>query len=309
MEQLRALKQASSARRRQRQLREQEEAEELRRILAQIEQFEQEEAERAEALRREQEKLEEERRQREIEERVRQESIRRREIELKFQQLRYDLEQAHELQRVMLDTRTDDNTLELSREAHEKLEQLEQKQEEELAEIELQALAKLSAKESRLAQDHSARTQKEKHVEEEYFLQLQSYWRGKSCGEGQVQAAMVLLRRRMDKHHQAWEQWRSEQLQMYKARLDDERALREEIMYSVKQRLKDSYAFKEERLAQQILAEEKWFNAVLVEREGLLAAMEIQETEGDADRLFAQNGEREVDGGAPGAAAGIGMAM
>ena len=295
MEQLYALKDAAETRREQRQFREQSEAEELREILAQIERLEREEAEAAEVLRQEQERREEERRQREIEERARQESLRRGEVEMKYQQLRQDLDSVNQLQRIMLDVRQDENARELSQEAHKNSDKLVEEQTAERAEFQSRFVDRLGAKELSLDTDYSSRLEKEKRIEQEYLLQLQRFWSGKPCGKDQIETAILLLRHQMDNRHKAWQRWRTEQIEMYQALLEEERTMREEVMYSVRQRLKDSYAQRKASLTRQINAEGKWFNAVVLERKGLLAEMELQETEGDADSLFAQDAETGVE--------------
>ncbi|KAM5356211.1 hypothetical protein ACJ41O_002857 [Fusarium nematophilum] len=294
MEMLNAHKEGAAARRAERRSKEQAEAEELRQILLQIEEFEREEALKAELLRQEQERLEEERRQRELEERVRQESIRRRDIELKYQELRDQLDQLHELQQVLIDVDHEKEAEGLVIETKAAKDELEKKHESERSDLESLMMTKMAEKEYTLNRDFQIRAAEENDIEEAYHEQLKGYWKDKKDGDQEVETAMLSLRKRMDQEHHAWQKWKAEELMTYEAGLEENRTLCEEIMYSAKHRLGDSCGEKEAEMMRRMAAEKKWLEVVLLERERLLGEWEVQEVEGDADSLFTPNPDDSV---------------
>lgn len=288
MQQLYALKEAVDNRREQRRFKEQVEAEELRAILAQIEEFERQEAERAELERLEQLRLEEERWQQIIKERIRQENFRRQEVEIKYQQLLTSLNDMHELQHVLVDMEQEENAKDLMKESNVKKRQLAEKHEVERGELETRHATKLTQLESELNKEYSTRVAQERKVEQEYFQQLQEFWGHKASGEEEIERAMFPLRKRMDQGHRAWKKWKEEQLKTCRSKMDDERTVREELMYSQRERMKDAYENQETELTRRMVAEKKWVQEVILERESLLLQYEEQEMEGDADSLFGQ---------------------
>ncbi|PTB69823.1 hypothetical protein BBK36DRAFT_1110025 [Trichoderma citrinoviride] len=289
MEQLHAIKDAAEARRAQRLVDERAEAEELREILAQIEEFERQEAWRLESERLEQERLELERWQAEVEERLRVEQIRRQEIGIKYQQLREMLEGLNELQQIMADSKQDESARDLAVEAELAKKHLEEKQQAERESLDSLLSIKLRAREDRYEKDYAARAALEYQLVEDYLAQLRSFWADKADGgeERVVQASMLPLRQRMDLAHRTWQRWRDDQLQHYRSKLDEERTVKEELMYSSRKRMDALHVDKETELARRMVAEKKWIEEVFLERERLLVGMELQETEDDADSLFA----------------------
>lgn len=294
MEQLNELKDAVATRRQQREFREQEESEELRRILAQIEEFEREEALQAELERQEQERLEEERRQRELEERALQESIRRRVVEEKYRQLRQSLDELHELQQVMLETYQQANSEDLNKEAAESKERLATEQALERSRISERTRENLLKKEADFDEDFALRVSEEQKVEDEYHRQLLEYWNGHETAVEEIEAAMLPLRQRMDQGFRAWQEWKAQELAHYEKKLESKKTIQEELMYSAKQRLEDKLEDKMTQLTRQGVAEGRWLQEIILERERLLNEAEAEEAEGDADSLFtpeyAENG-------------------
>ncbi|KAL6872613.1 hypothetical protein HDV57DRAFT_253275 [Trichoderma longibrachiatum] len=288
MEQLHAIKEAAEARRAQRLVDERAEAEELREMLAQIEEFERQETLGLEIERLELERLELERWQAEVEERLRMEQMRRHEIEMKYQQLREMLDGLNELQQVMVRCKQDENARDLAVEAESAKKQLEEKQQAERDSLDSLFSIKLRAREDQYEKEYAARAALECRLEEDYLAQLRSFWAGKvDGGEERVQAGMLPLRQRMDLAHRTWQRWRDDQLRHYRSKLDEERAVKEELMYSSRERLEAAYVDRETELATRAVAEKKWVEEVFLERERLLVGMELQETEDDADSLFA----------------------
>lgn len=287
MQQLYDLKEAAAGRRAARLQRERDEADELRELLAQIEEFEREEELKAELLRQEQVRLEEDRRQRELEERVRQESLRRQEVELKYQEMRESLDILHELQQVLLEMAQETEAVELGAENKAKREHLTQKHTKDREDTTTRIKSRLSTKEAGFNKDYATRLVQEKKIEEEYHQQLKSFWCGKKDGPAQIEQGMLPLRHRMDQNHRAWQRWKDSELGTYEAALEDERTIREELMYSAEQRLHDSCDEAVVEMGRRRVAEIKWLEVLMLERERLLGEMEVEEMEGDADSLFA----------------------
>lgn len=303
MDQLYALKGAAQERREHRRFREQTEAAELRQILAQIELFEQEEARRAELERLEQARLAEERWQRQIKERIRQETVRRREVEVKYEELRHKLDELHELQRVMADTQQDEDARDLAKDSETKQAELDAQQRAQRTNLDELVASRMASKEKTFAREYALRAAQERKVEGEYEEQLQAFWSGKPDAAAEVEAGMRPLRRRMDKGLRVWQQWRDDELAQYKTRLQDERTIREELMYSARHRLAARLEDAGDQARRRAAAERKWVREVMLERERMLGAREVEEMEGDADSLFAMDEEATPEGGGGGGAA------
>ncbi|CEI65034.1 hypothetical protein FVEN_g11904 [Fusarium venenatum] len=296
MEHLQAVKDGAAARREERRANELVEAEEIRQALLQIEEFEREEALKAELLRQEQERLEEERRQRELEERVRQESIRRRDIETKYQELRILLDQLHELQQVLLEVDQEKEGRNMVISIESAKESLEKKHESERSELNTIILEKMAEKEDALNKDFQIRAAQENDLEQAYHERLKAYWRNRKDGDQEIENAMLDLRKRMDQKQYGWQKWKAEQLKDFELKLQDNSCYREELMYSAKHRLDDSCKEKEREMVRRMAAENKWLEAVVLEREKLLSEWEYEEIEGDADSIFAPESDGSGDG-------------
>ncbi|EHK45216.1 hypothetical protein TRIATDRAFT_39201 [Trichoderma atroviride IMI 206040] len=286
MEQLRAIKEAAKSRREQRLLDEQADAEELREILAQINEFERQEALRLVAQRLEQERLEQERWRAEVEERLRLEEIRRQDVEIKYRQLQDLLDDLHELQHVMADSKQEDDARDLATEAELEKKRLEEKHQAERKELDSLVLVRLKAREDQYEKEYAARVHLERQLEDDYLEQLREFWSGKDGGDERIETSMQPLRQRMDSAYQSWQRWRDDQLAHYRDGLEDERTAKEDFMYSSSKRLDAAHLDKETELARRIVAEKQWIREVMLERGRLLGEMEIRETEDDADSLY-----------------------
>ena len=295
MEQLRAVKATASTRRAQRNARAEEEAAELRSILAQIEEFEREIARLEELERLEQVRLAEEEWKREIKRRIRAEKQRRRDVAAKFQELRTSLHDLHYVQRVLVDEDQEAAARDLATEVETTKADMIEKHRQERHDLAAQHAEKATAKEDSFNQEYATRAAQERKVEQEYLQQLQAFWADKPDAEEQIDQGMFPLRRRMDTGHRTWKAWKEEQMARYRAKLDDERTLREELMYSMRERAKDSFENRETELAKRIVAEKKWVHEVVLERGALLDGHEVQELEGDADSLYEREGEDAED--------------
>ncbi|KAK2005065.1 IBR domain-containing protein [Colletotrichum falcatum] len=293
MDQLNAVKSGAAIRREERLLREEEAESELRDALRQIEEFEREEALKAELLRQETERREEERRQRELEERVRLESLRRHEIEVKYQNLRAMLSQIHDLQEVLVRYQHGKEKELASHEASASTAELEAKQQAEHLELAEKASQKLAAKENALATEYSLRVLEEKKIEDAYLMLLEDFFAKKPMSEARVEELIQDFLKKMDKGWRAWGRWRNEETARYKMKVEEERAIREEVMYSVRMRHEERVESKRRELRRRQAAELRWLMLVVAERERLLAQMETAEVEGGIDSLIASGGDGE----------------
>ncbi|KAG6010148.1 hypothetical protein E4U54_008420 [Claviceps lovelessii] len=289
------LKQAAARRREQRRLKDELEAEELRVILVQIEEFERKEAVRTESERLEQERLETERWQRQIKERIRFENVRRKEINAKFRELRTRLANVHELQYVMIGAQQERRAASVLQEAESLKTQLAERHEAERRQFQQDILAKVHLKEEQFSKEYSARVAIERRVEEGHLKQLCDFWKGRPRAEEEIKRCMLPLQMRMDQGHKAWQSRKNEQMHLYEAKLDDARVMKEEIMHCQKERTKDLCEEKELVLTRRMLAEKKWFQEIVLERQRLLAEVELRELEGDADSLFTGEDEEEQE--------------
>ncbi|KAK2056775.1 hypothetical protein LY76DRAFT_547809 [Colletotrichum caudatum] len=293
MDQLDAVK-AGAATRREERLRREEEAElELRDALRQIEEFEREETLKAELLRQETERREEERRQRELEERVRLESLRHHEIEVKYQDLRAILDQIHDLQEVLVRYQHDKEKELASHEAFTSTAELEEKQRAEYLELAETASRKLAAREKALAVEYSLRVLEEKKTEDAYRGLLEDFFANKPTREARIEELMQEFLKKMDKGWRAWGRWRNEETARYKTKIEEERAIREEVMYSVKLRHKEHIESEWRELGKRQVAEFRWLALVVAERERLLAQMETTEIEDGIDSFSVNGSEGE----------------
>ena len=298
MDDLHRVKNGAEQRRADRLAREDAESSELRRILQEIEEYEREEALKEQMIREEIERQEAEVRQRELEERVLVESVRRRDVEVKFRSLREALDELHDVQLVLLDVEHEEEGAELSSEARTKKSELETQQESEQAVLNELASTKFDKREAELVKDYQVRAAEEKKVEDEYHQQLIDFWGNNPYATVKIEESMLPLRRRMDKGYKQWQAWKEQELGAYRIQLDDSRAVKEEYMYSAKHRMIDMYDTRELELQKRFVAEKKWLEVLIRERERLLGQKEVEEMEGDADSLFAPREEEgDMSGG------------
>lgn len=224
------------------------------------------------------------------------ETLRRRSVENKFQQLRTVLDSVHEGQRATIASQHDDATCDLATESKTKEETLKKSQAVELSSIKEKISKRVSDREAEFDRDYALRAAKEQTIEQDYEEQLRQYWtEDKESAKESIESAMLLLRQRMDKAYHAWLKWKDAELATYRGKLEEERSIREELMYSAKHRLIARNGDAEDELAKRIVAERKWVHEAILERERLLGAAETAEMEGDADSLFAAD-ELQADG-------------
>ncbi|KAK1636481.1 hypothetical protein BDP81DRAFT_320043 [Colletotrichum phormii] len=298
MQQLQTIKTGAAARRAERVRLEAEAEEELRDALRQIEEFEREEALKAELLRLEMERLEEEARRAEEEERVRLESLRRYEVEVRYQELRELLDQIHDLQEFLVRYQHDKEKELAANEAQTSTAELESKQEAEQRVLVEMAAEKLATKVKSLTTEYGARVLAEQRTEETYLRQLESFFADRPSSEARIEALMRDFRRELDRGWRAWERWRDEEVARYKIKVEEERTIREEIMYSVRKRHEERLERALAELERRQAAEIKWVTLAVAERTRMLGERESAELEGEGvERNEALVGERDGEAG------------
>lgn len=291
MQQLADLKQSVNTRRMQRQNREQVEADELETILKQIEAFEMQQSRRAEEERQEQLRLQEERWQQIVKKRIRLESLRRKLLQEKYQDFRQQMDNLHAVQQVLVATQYDADSKQLTSQHEAAMLKLEETQSTERKDLEAVMQTNISNKKAVLQADYSARVKLEREMEQTYKIQLREYWEGKTNAESEILLAMHKLQKRMDQGHQLWQKWKDSEVKAYRHRLEDDTAEKEELMYSITQRLKAQHDRAKAELAQRLVAERRWVSEVIEERGRLVTEAETNETEEDADSLFTPDNE------------------
>lgn len=276
-----------------RRAREAQEDAELREALRQVAEFEREEALKAELLQQEMERQEEERLQAELEERIRLESIRRGEIETRFAELRDTLADLHAFQRVWAVQHQSLAAETLEQEAVTSTRALQTKHEAQRTALDARVAEKLGVKESTLAKDYALRVKEESVVEEAYLVQLGAFYGGREGGDERIAQEMMRLQKRMDEGWRAWQGWRDNEMAVYRAKVEEERIIRDELMFSAERRHEDSLAERVKELAARRAADGHWVDAVMAERELMLNEMEAEELDNgdDAASLFASSDE------------------
>ncbi|OTB18537.1 hypothetical protein K445DRAFT_315372 [Daldinia sp. EC12] len=299
MEQLAAVKRSAEERRQARQDREAQEEAEIQEALRLVAEFEREEALKAELLRKEQERLAEERRARLLEERIRREGERRRAIEVKYLELREVFVNVHELQRIIVQRNHNTEETRLKSQGDTALEELQEKHKAERENLSTVTKAKLAKRERVLKREYAARVAEERHIEEQYHVQLKEYWSRKEDGEIKIEAAMKQLRRRMDASFTKWEKWRNAELENYNWKVKEEQGIREELMQEAERRLVDGTREAQTAFSLRKAAELRWVDVLIEERNRMLNDMEIDEIESgeNVDAWFEEGGldEDELD--------------
>ena len=191
----------------QRTARELAEAEEIRIAIQLVEEFERAETTRlaleAEAERRQQEKA----RQRREEERV----ISAGRL---YSQLNVELESLHDLQKVRIVERHDQEAEDLFRFRQESLETLRFHHTNEVQTLEMQSEMELSAMEAKFNNEYQRRLARERLVDDEYVDQLFAYWTGKQDAEYHILKAREELRIEQDNQYKIWNAHRRGELQL-----------------------------------------------------------------------------------------------
>ncbi|KAI1852338.1 hypothetical protein JX266_002516 [Neoarthrinium moseri] len=283
MEQLHALKQNAAIRRRDRQAEQEREEAEIAEALRQVEEFEREEARKAELLRLERERIEEERRARELQERIQREGERRAAVEAKFHELRERLGDVHEGQRIAVVSEHGEEQSALRYESETAAQALREKNSADRETVAAATADMVAERERAVGRDYAARVKHERQIEDEYQRQLGAYWAGKRGGEEQAEAALLALRRRMDKGFRAWRKWMDNEFDNYRYIVQEEQSIQFEMMEEAERRLAQINQRDQEAFARRKIAELQWVDVVIKEREMMLNEMEVDELENGED--------------------------
>ncbi|KAH6690404.1 hypothetical protein F5X68DRAFT_259846 [Plectosphaerella plurivora] len=292
---LRRKKSLADTRQRERQVRETQEDEEIREALRQIAEFEREEALKAEMLRQETLRQEDERRQRELEERVRLESLRRSEVEKRYAEFRVVLADLHTLQREWIENNQVQAIKLLDVDITASVRALVLKHETERAQLDIEAAEKIRAKEAAFAKDFAIRVAAETALENTHLANLNEVYAGKRGCEERVAHEIRRYRRQLDSGWRVWQKWRDTDTAAHRVRVEEERAIADELMVCAMQRHKDGLEERKRDLAARKVVEWRWVELVVEERERMLDELEIEELDngGEAASLFASSEEAE----------------
>ncbi|XDG06907.1 hypothetical protein ABKA04_006522 [Annulohypoxylon sp. FPYF3050] len=272
---------------------------ELQEALRLIEEFEREEALKAELLQRERERIAEERRAKKIEERIKLEGERRRILGIKFQELREVFANLHDIQRVAVLQKHDEEQADLKNKGAASLVEFQTSWDEDHEKLVATANAKISEKEEELKREYAARVIAERRVEEKYESELKAYWSRsrKEDREERSEAAMKEFKRKMDDKFKSWEKWRDNELEAFRWAAKEELAIQEEHKEVEERRLLDNTQATQTQFLRRKTAELRWVDVVIEERDRMLNDMEVDEIEHgeDVDAWFEDDGLDDID--------------
>lgn len=301
MEDLTEIKDRAQHRRQERDAATRAEERELREALRLIEEFEREEARKAELLRVEQDRIEEERRQAEAEARLLREESRRREVASKYTRERETLEGVTDLQDTMLRYQHDKELSALRTKARSDKEALAAKHSKDRADSRAYATAKLEKQESAWKEDYDARVKVERWMEAGYRARLEGLWPNRPDRKEPIDNAVRSYMKKNDARHREYEQWRATELEMESFRIEEQQAIRDELMDHAARQLDESIAKQTEDMTRRQAAESRWAEVVSAERWRMLVEMEDVEREsggediGDDD-FYSLPGDPEEEG-------------
>ncbi|KAI8628096.1 hypothetical protein F5Y19DRAFT_153366 [Xylariaceae sp. FL1651] len=296
MAQLGEVKRQAEARRQARLEREAQEEAEIQEAIRLVEEFEREEELKAELLRQEQERLAEERRQKELEERIRREGERRRTIAVKYEELREVFWRLNETQRVVIRQHHDECEMQLKSKADTELRSLIDQHRSERDWLKAKVEARISKREAVFKKEYAARVAEERRIEEQYAAKLQAFWDGKQDSEEKIEVAMRDLKKKMDAGFTSWKKWMDTELDTYRYHVQEEQAIREELMVEKERRIEGNARENLNAFAKRRRAELRWMREVFDERDRLLSDMELDEIENgeDIDAWFTEGPLEEL---------------
>ncbi|KAK3329739.1 hypothetical protein B0H66DRAFT_634878 [Apodospora peruviana] len=267
----------------------------LQNALRLIEEYEREERTRKEeaAARRE------ERRRREAE---RREEIRIAELAFKYGQLHADLADLEDWQRMEL-LRDHSREFEERRAvAIEERNAVWQRISAERSELRSETAAKITNQELESDREYRVRVAWEQQLEEEYATALKTFWAGKPGGPEQMGQAMRLYMRKNDARMEAWQKMRAREMEAFRYAAEEELGVREELWDTMMSRAHRTAEDKQEEVKRKHAAKLRWFELVVVERNRLLAEMEMFEREtgaesdeGEASWMSLTDGEADAE--------------
>ncbi|KAI1485045.1 hypothetical protein F5X96DRAFT_683138 [Biscogniauxia mediterranea] len=130
-------------------------------------------------------------------------------------------------------------------------------------------------REKRLEAEYEARVAEERRIREQYHTKLQIYWAQKKNGMEKMDEALEELRGKLDKSFEKY---------------------RYNLMEAAERKLTETIHERQEEFEKRKGAELRWVRSVIEERERMLIAMEVDETENgeDIDAWFAEGGLDDV---------------
>ncbi|KAI1333098.1 hypothetical protein F5Y16DRAFT_393503 [Xylariaceae sp. FL0255] len=288
MNQLAAIKLGAAARRQIREEKAAKEAEEIAEAIRLVEEFEREEALKAELLRQEQERIEEERRRRELEERIRREGSRRRLIAAKYEELRAIFSKLNPMQRIRVQQDHDEAEAKRIRDAETELTQMREKQEWERGFRRARADEKIAKRGTAYKEEFAARVAEERSLEEQYAEKLRSHYSGKRNGEEKAAKLLHDFKTKMDVGFADWKKITEDEIERYIYAVREDLAVGEEVLAEKERRAERAVEAGKGQAAVTRLAEMRWVEVVIAEREKMPVDMWVEEIDSgeDIEALF-----------------------
>ena len=278
---LAAIKQRAAVRRREREEKEGEEAW-LKNALHLIEQIERDERAREEQARAEEAAKREEQRRHRAAERARREEERQVALDAKYRELHDTLNKLNQLQEALLSCTQHRELEEASIQATAERDALA-RQRLEHRELQTELEANVRDRELEWEGDYHVRVLYEKRLEEEYRAVLWNFWKGKVDGEDRADHAMRAYMAQNDERWKSWRRRRDGDLEKRRYEAEDELAVREELLYTMQQRIDDKVMQQQTERKQRHDAERRWFELAVAERARLLAEIQAVERESGGD--------------------------
>lgn len=290
MEQLGRAKAEAAARRRERLDREAREEAAAAEAIRLVAEFEREEALKAELLQREQERVAEERRARELEARILREGERRRAVMAKLEALRDVFRVLHEMQDGLLREKYEESDRLAREDAEAGLRRMADVHELEREVQSAKADSRITKREAKVRAEYIARVAEERRLEDGYAAKLRAYWEAKKGGAEKMRVALDDFRMRMDAGRKVWKQWTDNELEAYCHYVREQQAIDAEIMDMKESQFRDLTRRFLLELAEQNVADRRWLQEVIAERDRLLDDLELVEIEDgeDIDTWFAK---------------------
>jgi len=149
----------------------------------------------------------------------------------------------------------------------------------EKREIRADAAAKVAERGKLFDGEYAVRVAWEKQLEGEYERIVSLFWSDKVDGPPIAREAVRVFRRQNDRHMDEWLAWKNREMEKMRYLLDDEVAVREELMENSKRRLGERLEGEQAQAGRKQRAERRWFELVVEERKRLLAEVEVVERE------------------------------
>ncbi|KAK0631885.1 hypothetical protein B0T14DRAFT_490345 [Immersiella caudata] len=266
-EMLTGIKTRAAKKREERMKKEREEDTWLQNALRLIEEYERETKEVEERIKRA--RREERRR-----ERVKMEEERVKELEERYAELRESLGRVNNMQRGLLSCAHEGERGEAELQKEREREELERRQGAELKELKGVLNQKLMEREMEWDRDYRVRVAYEQQLEEGYAGALRAFWMGKAGGDERLSEALGAYMMQNDRRWDVWSKEREVNLAKAKFEAEEEVAVRDEIMDTMRSRLETKLGEREAEREARFAAERRWFELVVAERTRMLAEIE-----------------------------------